>query len=57
MAATLQCPNCGKAMNRHAEKTVHDPDREGAVSSVYYCPGCGRATAPPQLAVKTFRLD
>jgi len=42
-------------MNRHAEKplksgdgqdlTYVDPDLDGVVSSIYYCPGCGKVEA------------
>ena len=53
MAAThaLRCPQCGIAMNYHAEKIDYmaaltnpeaiDPDLGGIVEEVHTCPGCG----------------
>jgi predicted RNA-binding Zn-ribbon protein involved in translation (DUF1610 family) len=53
MATTkaMRCPQCGLAMNYHAEKIdtlaaltdaeAVDPDLGGVVEEVYACPGCG----------------
>ena len=43
----MHCPSCGATMNRHAEKTVKDPQvAEGEVTAaIYYCPNCGKVEA------------
>ena len=47
----MMCPQCGIAMNYHAEKIDYmaaltdpeaiDPDLGGVVEEVHTCPGCG----------------
>lgn len=49
--SAMMCPQCGIAMNYHAEKIDYmatlsdpeavDPDLGGVVEEVYTCPGCG----------------
>jgi hypothetical protein len=51
MAATIQCPECGAAMNHHADKLVEPTSAAdaatvtsgfgGMVAEVHSCPGCG----------------
>jgi C4-type Zn-finger protein len=43
----MYCPSCGAPMNRHAEKTIKDPQvPEGEViASIYCCPKCGKVEA------------
>jgi predicted RNA-binding Zn-ribbon protein involved in translation (DUF1610 family) len=51
-ANPLRCPQCGIAMNFHAEKLdsltglsepdAVDPDLGGVVEEIHTCPGCGQ---------------
>jgi len=54
---TIECPRCGIAMNRHAEKLVEptsrdeaarmDPALGGTIEEVHQCPACGEVAARP----------
>ncbi len=49
------CPECGVEMNYHAEKIdyqaalqsaeVMDPELDGAVSEIHFCPQCGQSAS------------
>ena len=51
LTSAMMCPQCGIAMNCHAEKIDYmaalsdpeavDPDLDGVVEEVHTCPGCG----------------
>ena len=44
----MKCPNCGEAMNHHADKVDYsgdaagDSDFGGVFKEVHCCPSCGR---------------
>jgi predicted RNA-binding Zn-ribbon protein involved in translation (DUF1610 family) len=46
----MNCPNCGVAMNAHAEKSLKNSQIsvDESVANIYYCPHCGKVEAEPQ---------
>ncbi len=55
LTSAMMCPQCGIAMNYHAEKVDYmaaltdpealDPDLGGVDEEVHTCPGCGHSGA------------
>jgi predicted RNA-binding Zn-ribbon protein involved in translation (DUF1610 family) len=43
MAQRMVCPDCGVAMNCHAEKFMYsDSASDGQIEEIHSCPDCGR---------------
>lgn len=54
----MMCPECGKAMNHHADKPdPGDVDPGGAVAEIYACPGCGASAWRIQRGTMVKRQD
>jgi predicted RNA-binding Zn-ribbon protein involved in translation (DUF1610 family) len=50
MMARVDCPRCGAAMNRHAEKLVYAEGAAELLEEIHACPRCGNVESRVALA-------